>query len=273
MALKILNQAFGFIERQANFYKRFWIWEVVWLVYILLSTLSIGYLGVGMNTIGSAEINTGKVVLFLLIGSLLWGYLNGIFWQITHIVCIERWEGSIEYTFMAPVNRLVHLMSTCIFGLIFNLARTFILLIAVAFIFKLDLSSANFASIGVILVAASLAFIGFGMLISIFPLFSHERGEIIGHIMEALLLVVSGIYYPITVLPQWLQYVAKISPATYALEGMRAATMEGAKVSALIRTSILPLLLIGIVLIPVGYFVFSLAERYAKKTGKLTRDG
>ena len=47
-----------------------------------------------------------------------------------------------------------------------------------------------------------------------------------------MLLVVSGVYYPVEVLPQWMQWIATISPATYALEGIRAAILDGAVVSA-----------------------------------------
>jgi len=44
-------------------------------------------------------------------------------------------------------------------------------------------------------------------------------------------MMVSGIYYPIAVMPLWLQYVAKVSPLTYALSGMRQAILENATVS------------------------------------------
>jgi ABC-2 type transport system permease protein len=57
------------------------------------------------------------------------------------------------------------------------------------------------------------------------------------------------------------------------LEGMRAALLEGAGVRALLAPSILPLLLTGVIMIPVGLYTFSRAERYAKVTGKLKRNG
>ncbi len=31
----------GFFERQRNLYKRYWVWELVWLFYSLVSVLSI----------------------------------------------------------------------------------------------------------------------------------------------------------------------------------------------------------------------------------------
>jgi len=91
-------------------------------------------------------------------------------------------------------------------------------------------------------------------------------------VAQGTLLVVSGVYYPVDVLPGWMQFIAKFSPATYALEGARSAIMDGAPLSAL-WSDIWPLLIIGAVSIPLGLWVFSRGELYAKRHGKLKRSG
>ena len=104
------------------------------------------------------------------------------------------------------------------------------------------------------------------------PLLFPERGAQMTHVFIALLLLVSGVYYPVSVLPQALRALAAYSPATYVLEGVRMALLEGAGVG-LLWPKIWPVLLMGAALIPLGSWVFSLGERYAKKTGKLHRNG
>src|SRR5438105_10524536 len=47
-----LNAFTGFLERQKNLYRRYWAWEAVWLLYNLVSVLSIGYLASGLSTLG-----------------------------------------------------------------------------------------------------------------------------------------------------------------------------------------------------------------------------
>jgi ABC-2 type transport system permease protein len=84
------------------------------------------------------------------------------------------------------------------------------------------------------------------------------------------MLVVSGVYYPVSVLPDWMQWVAKISPATYALRGDRASVLTGA---GLQWADVWPLLVIGAFSIPIGLAVFKAGERYAKQRGKLKRSG
>ena len=66
--------------------------------------------------------------------------------------------------------------------------------------------------------------------------------------------------------------IAKLSPATYALEGAREAILDGAPLSAM-WDEIWPLLVIGAVSIPLGLWVFSRGELYAKRHGKLKRSG
>jgi ABC-2 type transport system permease protein len=104
----------------------------------------------------------------------------------------------------------------------------------------------------------------------VLPLISPEKGAQLGFIAQGFLLVVSGVYYPVSVLPQWMQWIAKISPATYALRGIRASVLDGAGVR---WGDLWPLLVLGAVAIPLGLTVFRAGERYAKRRGKLKRSG
>ena len=69
-----------------------------------------------------------------------------------------------------------------------------------------------------------------------------------------------------------MQWLAKLSPATYALDGIRAAIMDGAALGSL-WSDIWPMLIIGAVSIPLGLWTFERGERYAKRHGKLKRSG
>ncbi len=69
-----------------------------------------------------------------------------------------------------------------------------------------------------------------------------------------------------------MQVAAQFSPVTYGLEGSRDALQDGAGVAQLWE-SIRPLLVMGVVFVPLGLFVFHLGESYAKRTGKLKRSG
>jgi ABC-2 type transport system permease protein len=63
-----------------------------------------------------------------------------------------------------------------------------------------------------------------------------------------------------------------ISPATYILDGIRGAIIDGKSVVDVWR-EIAALAGFGVVLIPGGMMMFAIAERWAKKTGRLKRQG
>ena len=89
---------------------------------------------------------------------------------------------------------------------------------------------------------------------------------------QAVPLLVSGVYYSVDVLPGWLQLFATVAPTTYILEGIRAALVDGEGVGDL-KGTLLALAGFGVVLVPGGIAVFAAGEAWAKKTGKLKRQG
>ncbi len=270
--IRELRASYAFVERNFNLVRRYWGWEVVWLAYSIASTLSITYIGAGMEAITGATVDTNYLIMYLLIGTMVWRFLAIVFDNISEMIAWERWEDTIEYTFMAPISRVTQMMGQTVFAVLYSLLFTAEIMAVVALFFRLDLSEANLGGATLMLLAGSLSFIGLGILASVLPLLFPERGAQMTHVIQAFFLLVSGVYYPIDVLPDWLQPLARISPATFVLEGMRATILEGASTRSL-WPFIWPLLIAGLVALPVGLLVFRAGERYAKRTGKLKRNG
>ncbi len=269
-----LNALVGFAERQFHVVKRYWVWEIVWLFYSLVSVLSIGFLASGLGELGAhgTSFDLRRAQLYLLIGALLWGYLSLVFMEAAYGIAWERWEGTIEYTFMALVRRITHLMGICIFAIGYGLARTFVVLIAAAAMFKLDFSHADFGGALAVLAATTAPLIGLSIFTAVLPLLSPQKGEQMSIAVQGFLLLVSGVYYPLSVLPAPMQLAGAASPLTYALAGMRRSLLDGAGVAQQGPT-IAVLLLMGAVMIPASVAVFSWAENRAKRLGLLKRSG
>ena len=267
-----IRASYAFVERNFNLVKRYWGWEVVWLAYSIANALSITFIGAGAETVTGQTIDANHLILYLLVGTLVCHYLAVVFDNVSEMIAWERWEGTIEYTFMAPITRFTHMVGQTLFSLVYGLLHTGIILGVVVLFFRLDLSGANLLGGALILVAGSLSFIGLGIVASVLPLLFPERGAQMTHVIQALLLLVSGVYFPISVLPEWMQPWARLSPATYVLEGMRASLLDGTGTGELL-SHLARLVLIGVIAIPMGLSVFRQAEKYAKRTGKLSRSG
>ncbi|MFN2389933.1 MAG: ABC transporter permease [Actinomycetota bacterium] len=261
----------GVIERNAYLVKRYAWWEVAFFLWTVANTLTIVFIAKGVEAAGG-ELDVNRQTTILLIGGVIWAYLGIIFEILTETVAWERWEGTIEYTFMAPLSRWVHLVGMGLFAVAYGVVRAGLLFATIAFFFDLAMPGANFVSALVVLAVASISFIGIGMMTAVLPLISPEKGSQLGFIAQGMLLVVSGVYYSVDVLPQAMQWLATLSPATYALEGIRAAILDGAGIGELWSEAV-ALLVIGIISMPLGLAVFRRGERYAKQHGKLKRSG
>src|ERR1700749_3943568 len=257
----------GVIERNIYLVKRYIWWDVAFFLWTVANTLTIVFIAEGIPATGGT-INVEKVTTILLIGAVIWAYLGIIFEILTETVAWERWEGTIEYTFMAPLSRPVHLIGMGLFAIGYGVVRAILLFGVVAAFFSLHLPHADYGAALVILIVASISFIGIGMMTAVLPLISPEKGTQLGFVAQGLLLVVSGVYYPVSVMPQWLQWLAADSPATYALRGPRAASPDGEGLASLWK-DVWPLLVLGAVSIPLGLAIFRAGERYAKRHGKL----
>ena len=259
-----LKASFAFVERNFNLTRRYWGWEIAFLVYAVAGALAVSLIGQGQHD--------ERLLLTLVIGAVFWNYLSVVFSFIAETVSWERWEGTLEYTFMAPVRRYAQMLGSTLYAVIFGFVHTVVVLVVLALFFELDLTHANFATAAVFMVLGSLSFIGIGIMTAILPLMYVERGAQMTFVLQSVLLLISGVYYSVDVLPGWMQVLSHFSPATYVLDAVRAGLIDGVGVGSLLGDA-WPLLLMGVVFIPLGLWAFGRAERYAKRTGKLKRVG
>jgi ABC-2 type transport system permease protein len=261
----------GIVERNVYLIKRYVWWEVAFFLWTVANTLTIVFIAEGVEASGGT-LDVNRQTTILLIGAVIWAYLGIIFEILTETVAWERWEGTIEYTFMAPLSRIVHLGGMGVFAVAYGVLRAGLLFGAIALFFDLEMPQADYLSALVVLAVASVSFIGIGMMTAVLPLISPEKGTQLGFIAQGMLLVVSGVYYSVEILPGFMQTIAVISPATYALEGIREAILEGASVGDL-WTELWALAVIGVISVPLGLAIFKRGETYAKRHGKLKRSG
>ena len=272
---RTLRQTWAFLFRGYHLTRRYISWVIVFNFYALTTSATVALIGVASGDY--------QLTLTLVVGALQWNFLSVLYSEIAMSIGYERWEGTLEYTFMAPVSRLVHLAGVSLYSLCNSIVQTIIVLFGLMLFTDLNLAGANMFGVTIVLLVSTLAFVGLGLMAAVLPVMSPERGAEATHIFQGLLLLVSGVYYPVEVLPHWIQPLSYLSPATYTLSACRklvgvgnpASTPEhlaGAPVSAVV-SELLILTLMGIVLIPLGLYVFGRVERWAKHTGKLKRTG
>ena len=259
-----MKASYAFVERNFFLTRRYWGWELAFLVYSVAGALSISLIG--------ADQGDQRLLLSLMVGAIMWNYLSVVFSWIAETIAVERWEGTLEYTMMAPVRRSTHLLGSIAYAVVYGLVHTAAIVVVLVLFFGLDLAAANAPTVLTFVALGSFSFVGIGTMAAILPLLYVERGAQMTFVLQSCLLLVSGVYYSIEVLPPWMQVLSRLSPATYVLDGVRAGLIDGVPLSQL-TGDVVPLIVMGIVLIPTGLWAFGRAERNAKRTGRLKRVG
>src|SRR3954467_10203485 len=126
-----LRGSYAFFERNYNLVKRYWGWELGFLVYAVAAALSVTLIGKDQ---GSEEFT-----LYLVIGAVFWNYLSVVFSFVAETITWERWEGTPEYTLMAPARRTTRLMGSPICALVYGFMHTAVVLAVLIMFFGIDL--------------------------------------------------------------------------------------------------------------------------------------
>ena len=175
-----LRQTWAFLFRGYHLTRRYIGWVVVFNFYAFVTSATVAMIGVAQKD--------AQLTLTLVIGALLWNYLSRLYEEISMSIAYERWEGTLEYTFMAPVSRAVHLLGVSLYSLLNSIVTSVIVLVGLMLFTDLNLRGANLPGVLVVLAVSTVAFVGLGLFAAVFPVMSAERGAEATHIFQGSLL-------------------------------------------------------------------------------------
>jgi ABC-2 type transport system permease protein len=205
---------------------------------------------------------------FALVGLAFFDYLSVALRAFDEGLQDARQNGTLEHLLVTQTSLPVILAGSILYPFVLLSLRTAIYLGWGAALFGFPLGAANWLGAFLVLAASILAFSGLGVLSASY-LLVFKRGSPMNWALVGISSVVSGMMYPVSVLPVWLQHVARLVPVTYALQGMRGALLGHAGFQEL-WPSLAALLIFAAILLPVSFAAFSWALRRTKITGTLT---
>ncbi len=205
---------------------------------------------------------------YSLVGFVFFDYLHVALDSFDRSLEEARDTGTLEPLLVTQASLPVILVGSVIYPFAVTTLRIAVYLGWGAAVFQFPLGSANWFSVLAVLLATLLAFSGLGIFSSAFLLL-FKRGNPSKWFFLGVSSVVGGMLFPVSILPNWLQIVARVNPVTYALDAMRAALLGGAGLSKIAHPLVI-LLLFAIVLLPASMLAFSWALRRTKITGTLS---
>jgi ABC-2 type transport system permease protein len=166
-------------------------------------------------TSGSNELNYTD---FLLTGMIALSIAQGGMFGMVDMVEMRR-KGLIKRLRMTPAKMGIFGLSDMVMRLLFSVIQILLLSLIGVFIFGANLFI-NFPSLIVIFLIGALSFNALGYL---FSSFSTTQNAYMGvaNIVSFVMMFLSGVFFPVETMPEWIQPISNLLPLTYFAEGLR----------------------------------------------------
>lgn len=211
----------------------------------------------------------GNYFSFVLIGIAFYSYLSVSMKSLSDTIREGQMLGTLEALLITQTEIPTIIISSSLYSYIWASFKVAVYLLLGVYAFGVDLGNANLIGAAIVLILTIISFGTLGIISASFIMVL-KRGDPVNWIFSSVSGLLGGLYYPVSVLPGWLQKLSYLLPVTYALEGMRLAVLKGYSVTELLP-DILALTLFSIIMLPLSILVFRYAVRKAKKDGTLTQ--
>lgn len=208
----------------------------------------------------------GDYFAFALIGVALASYFTLGLSGFARNLRLAQTTGTLEAMLMTPAPLSSVILGSAAWNYVFTTFRVIAYLV-LGVAMGMQLGNANYLGAVVILVLAVTTFASLGIIAASVIMIT-KRGDPITGLFSGFATLVGGVFYPVEVMPQWLQSIANLIPITYALRAMRLALLEGASWRTL-TPDLLALTLFILVLFPLSLLSFRFAVERARKEGSL----
>lgn len=240
-----------------------WIRVFQIFIWATLDIILWGFITKYLDDVGGAVFS---FTTLLLSAVTLWAFMTRAMQGITTPFLEDVWSRNLLNMFGSPLSVTEYIL---------GLSVTSICTSVLGLIFMLLLASAVF---GLPLISLGLPFALFVLLLFVFGvalgilgicivLMKGPAAEWFVWPLPTVLTPLVGVYYPISVLPTWLQYLSEVIPATHVFEGLRGVIERGTvNVHALVLASVL-----DAVFLALSWALFVFVYRRAVRSGAIAR--
>jgi ABC-2 type transport system permease protein len=266
-------------RKVAAFFMRDLLWDLSYplsfcwrgssILFNLVTFYFLGYLVAGSTAGYLSAYGGGNYFPFVLLGLALAAFQGVALTSISSAVQYGMYTGTLEAMLVTPTSLSTIIFSSVLYQFASSLLSILLYLVFATVLFGFTLAKANLLSAVVILALTLLAHLPLGIVSASF-LLVFKRGDPITSLVGSFSALLGGVYFPLAVLPGWLQTVSFFLPFTHALEGLRQAVLNGRSLGEL-TTQVAILGIFAVVLLPLSLTVFAYAIHQAKRLGTLSQ--
>ncbi len=238
---------------------------------VFISTLTFFFLSHLLGNSGTSYLKPygGNYFSFVLVGIAFYAYLKVSIIDLSKSIRDGQMLGTLEALLVTRTGIPAIILSSSLYGYIWATFKVAVYLLLGVFVFGINMDNANIFGALIILFLTIVAFSSFGILSACFVMV-FKKGDPVNLLFTSMSGLLGGVYFPVTVLPDWMQTFSYLLPITYSLEGMRMALLQGYSLIELMP-DIKPLVVFSIIMLPISILNFEKAVKWAKADGTLTQ--
>ncbi|MBX3010280.1 MAG: ABC transporter permease [Caldilineaceae bacterium] len=217
----------------------------------------------------AARAGTDDYVAYIVIGLTMYMWINITLWDVGFQLRNEQMRGTLESNWLCPIWRFSILVGPSLTKLLTSLVFTAIAVLEYGLLLGNWVGQGNIALVLLIMLLVIPSIYGIGVIFGSLVMRFQEAHTMV-FLVRGIFMIFTGVSYPLSVMPAWMQSVAAWLPLTYAIQAIRAVTLNQATFLA-IRHELTLLALFAIVLSALGYGIFRFTEGRARRTGSLGR--
>ena len=234
-----------------------WLWL---LQIVCTSFFSMFFFVILADYVSNPEVT----VRYVVIGNVVQSMAATTLYAVSDLPGTEKHVGTLSPLMQTPANLFCVFLGMSILNIVAGLISSTLSLGYAQFVFGIDLTMANFLSVAVIVLLTVLSLTGFGMMIGSVGL-RLRTSSIIANIVSYIGLLICGVNFPLSYLPEWVQAVASAFPLTYGVDAMRGA-VDGANILD-IGGDLLTMIILGLVYFIISLVMFRMFEKLARNNG------
>ncbi len=239
--------------RNLFFFFELLFWPVVGVLSIGLMTRFLGL--------------TPEQSAFVLVGTIALSVVNVCQLEVAYAMLLDVWSKSVKHQFMAPIGVRHLTVGAWLVGIARGLVIFVLLAVLGRWAFGFALGAPGIAVVGAFLAGCFLTAWIVGVLVCALVTIFGTRAEAFAWASVNLVLVLAGIYYPVSVLPAPMALVAKAIPLTYFLDAYRAHLGFAPEFAAPVATGFA----LSAVYAVLAHWAFHAAVERARRTGLLLK--
>jgi ABC-2 type transport system permease protein len=231
--------------------------------WVVVDIVLWGFLTRYLNTVTASRVDFVPVLLG---AALLWDFFTRVMHGVTMAFFEDVWSRNFLNIFASPLSLGEYLAGLVVSSIMTSLIGLVMMLLVASLAFGLSIVSYGTAAIAflfvLLLFGIALGIVGSSVVLRLGP-----AAEWFVWPIPALVSPFAGVFYPVTTLPVWMQYVSRVLPPSYVFEGLRAI-VGGQPWSPL---ALLWGAALAFAYVLLACWFFTRVYRYAVRTGLIAR--